>query len=354
MSSDVDYAMESCRTPLSNHTVAARPGAHRAGPRAVRAGLAGAAIAAGALGAAGGYYAARATAAAIDRNPDPFPRDVLAREPDGREDLISRPDGTVLRAVVAGHGPAVLFAHGYTGTLGSWNLVWDALLARGHRVIAFDQRGHGRSTLGSAGMGSEPMAADYAAVLEHFDVRDAVLVGHSMGGFVAIRAVLDHPDVAQRLRGLVLFATWAGRILDGAPQNRLQIPLLESGVLQRLMCHARTVGVLFGAAQCGKRPSPAMVSVFREAFVEHQREHGPLIPIVRAFAREDRYPRLGEIAVPTVVMVGSADRTTPPSHSRRLAAGIPGARLVTVPDAGHLLNWEGSDALVDVVASLHE
>ncbi|WP_230688632.1 hypothetical protein ACN26Y_18845 [Micromonospora sp. WMMD558] len=139
-----------------------------------------------------------------------------------------------------------------------------------------------------------------------------------------------HPELAGRLRGLVLFATWAGRILDRAPQNRLQIPLLETGVLQRI-ARTRTGGVLFGAAQCGTRPSPAMISVFREVFV--RQNHQPLIPIVRAFSREDHYPRLDEITVPTVVVVGSADRSTPPSHSHRLAAGVPGARLVTVtPD----------------------
>ena len=247
----------------------------------------------------------------------------------------------------------MVFAHGYTATLGDWNIVWDELVARGHRVIAFDQRGHGRSTLGSAGIGSEPMAADYAAVLEHFDVRDGVLVGHSMGGFVAIRAVLDHPDLAQRLRGLVLFATLAGRIFDGAQQNRLPMLLWEIGVTQR-MVRTRTGGVLFGAFYCGKRPSPAMISVFRESIVQHLDDHGPLLPIMHAIAREDRYPRLAEITVPTVVMVGSADRATSPSHSRRLAAGVPGARLVTVPDAGHLLNWEGSDALVEVVESFNE
>jgi pimeloyl-ACP methyl ester carboxylesterase len=194
------------------------------------------------------------------------------------------------------------------------------------------------------------MAADIAAVLEHFDVHDGVLVGHSMGGFVTIRAVLDHADVVPRLRGLVLFATWAGRILDGAPQNRLQIPLLQHGILQRLVRN-ETVAMLFGAAQCGTRPSPAMVSVFVEFFNQHLDKHGPLLPIVRAFSREDRYPRLGEIAVPTVVMVGSSDRTTPQSHSRRLAQGISGARLVTVPDAGHLLNWEAADELIKVVES---
>ena len=75
---------------------------------------------------------------------------------------------------------------------------------------------------------------------------------------------------------------------------------------------------------------------------------------LHACMREDRYPRLAEIAVPTVVMVGSADRTTPPSHARRLAAGVPGARLVTVPDAGHILNWEAPDALVEVVESFQE
>ena len=298
----------------------------------------------------GGARALKAFVARIDRNPDPFTRERLMAEPQGEEILITRPDGTVLRALVAGQGPPVVFVHGYTATVAEWNFVWDDLVAKGFRVIAFDQRGHGGSTLGSDGIGSEPMAVDIAAVLRHFDIRDGVLVGHSMGGFVTIRAMIDHPDLGRRLRGLVLFATWAGRVLDGAPQNRVQIPLMHSGIMKGLL-RSKTVAVLLGAAQCGARPSPAMISAFIEGFSQHLDDHGPLVPIVRAFSREDRYPRLGEIAVPTVVMVGSADRTTPPSHSRRLASGIPGARLVTVPDAGHLLNWEGADELVEVIES---
>jgi pimeloyl-ACP methyl ester carboxylesterase len=304
------------------------------------------------VGAAGlaALGAARAAVRAIERNPNPFARERLTAEPEGEHVLIDRPDGTVLHALVAGHGPPVILVHGYTARILEWNFVWEELQAKGFRVIAFDQRGHGRSTLGAEGIGSGPMADDLAAVLEHFGVEDGVLVGHSMGGFVTIRAVLDHPDLTRRLRGLVLFATWAGRVLDGAPQNRLQIPLLQYGVLQWLIRN-RTIATLFGAAQCGKRPSPVMISVFMEFFNQHLDEHGPLLPIVRAFSREDRYPRLGEIAVPTAVVVGTADRTTPPNHSRRLAAGIPGARLVSVPDAGHLLNWEAADSLIDVVES---
>jgi non-heme chloroperoxidase len=293
---------------------------------------------------------AQALIARIGQNPDPYTREQLLAEPQGEETLITRPDGTVLRALAAGQGPPVVFVHGYTARIREWNLVWDELQAKGFRVIAVDQRGHGLSTLGSDGIGSGQMAADIAAVLEQFDVQDGVLVGHSMGGFVSIRAVLDHPDVTRRLRGLVLLATWAGRVLDGAPQNRLQIPLMQLGILQRML-RSKTVAVLFGAAQCGTHPSPEMISVFVESFNEHVEAHGSLLPIVRAFSREDRYPRLGEISVPTVVMVGSADRTTPPSHSRRLAAGIPGARRVTIPDAGHLLNWEAAAELIEVVES---
>jgi len=310
-------------------------------------------LAAGAalVGAAGiGWGAARVVVGRIQRNPDPIPRERLTAEPRGEQVAITRPDGTVLHTLVAGQGPPVVLVHGYTAAALEWNLVWDELQTRGFRVIAIDQRGHGQSTLGSEGIGSAPMAADLDAVLRHFDVRDGVLVGHSMGGFVTIRALLDHPGLAQRLRGLVLFATWAGRILEGAPQNRVQIPLMQYGVLQWLLRY-RTLAALFGAAQCGARPSPAMVSVFVEFFKQHLDEHGPLVPIVRAFSREDRYPRLGEITVPAVVMVGTADRTTPPFHSRRLAAGIPGARLVPVPDAGHLLNWEAADELIEVIES---
>jgi pimeloyl-ACP methyl ester carboxylesterase len=290
-------------------------------------------------------------ASRIERNPDPFPLDRLVREPEGWGSLHPPTRRTVLRAVVAGDGPTVVLTHGYGATLMEWNVVWDALLARKHRVTAFDVRGHGRSTIGSAGIGSEPMAGDLVAVLEHFDVRDGVLVAHSTGGFIAIRALLDNSEVARRLRRLVLFATWAGRILDGAPQMRLLTPLSELGILDRLV-RTRTGGVLFGAAQLGRRPSPAMISALLEMLLQQNRK--ALLPIARACVREDRYPRLAEISVPTVVMVGSADRTTPPNHARRLAAGVPGARLITVPDAGHMLNWEAAETLVDLIESFHE
>lgn len=289
----------------------------------------------------------------VARNPDPVPRERLMSRPAAEELSLTRPDGTVLQVRYAGSGKPVVFAHGYTGAWWNWNLVWDKLIENGYRVIAFDQRGHGDSTIGADGIGSGQMAEDYAAIFTHFDLRDAILVGHSMGGFVAIRAVLDQPEVRDRLRGLVLFSTWAGRVYQGAPQTRIQVPLAEAGIMQRI---ARTAagGRLLAITMCGSTPSPAVVDVSRTGLNDHMNRHGPLVPILRAFNAEDRYPRLGEIRVPTVVMVGDVDRTTPRSHAHRMADGIPGARLVVVPEAGHLLNVEGAgpDTLVEVIASL--
>lgn len=230
-----------------------------------------------------------------------------------------------------------------------WSVLWDMLLARGYRVVAFDQRGHGESTIGTDGISTMSMAGDYLAVLEAVDARDAVLLAHSMGGFLAIAAVLDVPGVAERLRGLILMSTFPGDVLRGAPQNKAQIPLITSGILPALAAND-TVGTIFGAGLCGDDVSPAMVQVFLETF--RAADHKPLLPILEAFGAEDRGDRLGEITVPTVVLCGSRDQTTPPWQSERLAAGIPGAQAWWVPRAGHMLNWEAPDAIVEAIAEL--
>lgn len=299
--------------------------------------------------AAAAALAARRRAAAIRQGSDPYPYEMLSTEPRGETLTVERPDGTRIRAVVAGDGPTVVLAHGIYMSVIEWSVLWDMLLARGYRVVAFDQRGHGESTIGSDGISTMSMAGDYLAVLEAVDARDAVLLAHSMGGFLAIAAVLDVPGVAERLRGLILMSTFPGDVLRGAPQNKAQIPLITSGILPALAAND-TVGTIFGAGLCGDDVSPAMVQVFLETF--RAADHKPLLPILEAFGAEDRGDRLGEITVPTVVLCGSRDQTTPPWQSERLAAGIPGAQAWWVPRAGHMLNWEATDAIVEAIGEL--
>ena len=302
-----------------------------------------------AAAAVGAGVAARWRAARLRGLPDLVPLEDLLREPPGQDTIVERPDGTRLRVRVAGQGPTVVLAHGIALTLREWNLVIPLLLADGYRVVAFDARGHGQSTIGTDGVSAPVMAADLAAVLEATGSTDAVMVGHSMGGFLALDAVLEVPEVAERLAGLVLVASFAGDILDGAPQNRAEAPILRSHLLPRLTANP-TLGTLFASSYFGPRPCPAMLTAFLGMVLA--RDPAQLLPLLDAFTADALLARLSAIDVPTVILCGLADRTTPPRDSQRMAAAIPGARSVWAEGAGHMLPWEAPHAIRDAIATV--
>ncbi|NWF69986.1 MAG: alpha/beta hydrolase [Chloroflexi bacterium] len=296
------------------------------------------------------HFYARAQANKIKANLDPYPLHMLSKEPAGETVFITTPDSTRLRAITAGSGPTVVLVHGYAVTVREWNILFEQFLALGCRVIAFDLRGHGQSTIGSDGITSAAMAGDIQVVLEHFDVRDAVLVGHSAGGFLSIRFMLDQPQNAQaRLKGVVLMAALAGNVLEGAPQNRLQIPLLKSGLLLSI-ARSDPYGWLFGASLAGQTPAPSMIRALLDMFVTTN--HKALLPMLQALGDEDYYPRLGEIKIPCVVVCGTLDQTTPRWHSERLGKAIAGARNMWLEGKGHIIHWEAPQAIVEAVQSL--
>ena len=300
------------------------------------------------IGAAA-YGAARWNVGQIESNPDPYDLDTLLRDPEGETVWLDRPDGTRVRTIVAGEGPTVLLAHGYGVSLREWNVVSAMLVERGHRVIAFDWRGHGQTTIGRDGLTPEAIAEDYLAILDHFEVTDAILVGHSTGGYLAIATLLLEPEASAHLAGLVLFASLAGDALKDAPQNKLQIPLIRSGVMERI---ARTelLGMPFAASIYGPDPSPAACRAFLAEFL--QQDHQQLMPLLTRLATTGFYDRLHEIDLPTVVICGEQDTTTPRWHSEAMGRDIPGARNVWVPGAGHMLNWEAPQTLIEAVESL--
>lgn len=269
---------------------------------------------------------------------------------DGEAQVIASYDGGEIATVTAGAGPTVVLAHGFAVDRDEWNVVADQLVASGHRVVAFDQRGHGGTRPGRDGISSEAMARDYATVLEAFDVRDGVLAMHSMGGFVGIRFLLDHADVArERLRGALLLATFAGDVNRDNPQNKLQIPLIRSGVLPFLV-RTDLVGRPFARTLMGEKGNDAMGAAFLRMF--RAQDFGPLVPILRAMVEENRYPQLGSIDLPVAIMVGTEDRTTPPFHTDELHAGIRGSTLERVPGAGHMVVWEEPEAVVATIRRL--
>ena len=261
--------------------------------------------------------------------------------------VLERPDGTRLFCIAAGDGPTVVLAHGYLLDFSIYKDIFERLVSSGMRVIAFDQRGHGRSTIGSEGLGPAALAGDYRALLEHYAVRGGTLVAHSMAGFLSVVFCLEHPDAARKhLSRLVLLGGNAGAVARGSVQNKIQTPLLKSGLLPKLW-RLPVIGPAFVAQLFGAHPDPLRVEQTRQILLTQRVEQ--TWSMLNAMLHDDHYSRLGQIDVPTTVLCGTLDRTCPAWHSRELAQRIPGAEAIWLKDKGHMLMFEAPDVIIETI-----
>lgn len=266
------------------------------------------------------------------------------------ERIVTSNDGTRLSTVSMGSGTPVVLAHGFGIDMHCWNVIADHLVSKGFKVIAFDQRGHGRTDVGSEGVGSRQMVDDYLAVLRAYDVSGGILVGHSMGGFLAIRALIERPtEMARHLRGCVLMATFAGDVNRKNLQNRIQIPMIQSGLMSKLI-RSDATAAFFAKSVIGDEKHPAMMNAFTASFRKSNLKQ--LLPILTAFVKEDRYDQLANVSLPCRIVVGEKDKTTPPFHTDWLHEGIKGSTLKRIPKMGHMLNWESPEILVGEITAL--
>lgn|GEM_PF-146975 len=276
----------------------------------------------------------------------------LRDDPEGRSFEVERPDGAVVRGRVSGEGRDVVLVHGYALGARSWNLVANRLVGLGHRVVAFDLRAHGASTAPDGEVTVRDLAGDLAAVLEQLDVQDAVLVGHSTGGFTSIAALVEHPSLQERMRGLVLVSTLAGRLFDDEPDEADgdDAPV-GPGVVGRVARNA-SLRLLLSGFVSGLGVSTAVSHELLSEFAAT--DHAALVSLLGELAADGYHDRLDEIDLPTVVLHGDGDDTTPDAHARAVVEGIPGARGVVVEGAGHLLVWQRPERVVDAVLALHD
>lgn len=244
---------------------------------------------------------------------------------------------------------AVVLVHGWTNTRTVWAPVVRRLLAAGHPVIAYDQRGHGASTFGPEAPTVHRLGDDLAAVLVRFDVHGAVLVGHSMGGFGVLAWAVDHHDeLHDRARGLALVGTAAHGVGFGS-LDRLASKVVGGRALSWALARPQ-LGLLLVRGAVGRDPRRNDLAITRELFLSTK-------PAVRAACyllctQMDLRAGLPSIDVPTVVLSGGRDSVTPARRGRTIADLVPGARFELFPDAGHLLLLEEVDAVVDAVRRL--
>jgi len=253
----------------------------------------------------------------------------------------------------AGEGIPVVLLHGLTATRRYVVMGSRALERSGHRVIAYDARGHGRSSPAPTpgAYAYEDLSDDLTAVLDARGVGRAVLVGASMGAHTAIRHVLDAPD---RVAGLVLVTPSFDPREPADADQLARWDALSAGL--------RRGGVdgfvaAYGVPDVPERWRETMRRVLRQRLAAHEHPEA-VADALRAVPRSrpfEALEALKNVSVPTAVVASrdEADPDHPLAVGRAYAAHIAGARLVTEASGDSPLAWQGarlSKLIADVAA----
>lgn len=315
-------------------------------------------VRAGAL-AGVGFAGERALARRV-RNRKRSDDHLLVPPTDVRHLTVPAHDGGSLHLLERGEGRPVLLVHGITLNAELWSPQLHEL-AGDFRVLSLDQRGHGRSVAGDDGYGMAQLGRDIATVLTRLDLRDALVVGHSMGGMAALNFAVDHPDVLrERVSGLGLVATAAARpvvpllVPRATALGALIVERLDDGrSVRSFRFSGNDLSLFLIRTVFGKDPSAAAIEQVR-ASIEATDEEAIQRLLAGILHEHDTTERLGEVDVPAFVVVGSRDVLTPPMFARLMVENLPDAELHVLPQAGHQLMQERPDDIARLIRDLAE
>lgn len=271
----------------------------------------------------------------------------------GLQERFAEVKGGRLRYFVGGEGSSVLLLHGFAGAASNWVEIAPALAER-HRVLVPDLPGHGRSAPLPATPGLRAFAERIAAVADGEDLLPAHVIGHSLGGVVALRLAAGRPSA---VRSLVLVAP-AG---IASSTRFAEVTLTAFGLLRpgrRIGSFVETVAL----RPWLRRPvlgvwavsdGAALTPVATRGLLEGPPLHTDTLSAGRALASDDPRPHLDRISCPCLIVGGARDVQAPAAdlfeYARRLGAPV---RLVA--DAAHLVIAERPDAVLDAITSFLE
>ncbi len=293
-----------------------------------------------AAGLAAAYVAERVAVGRIRRRSGPVALPA-GWQPHGDELWVDGQDGARIHAVAAGSGPTIVLSHGVMLSTAIWPLVFDPLVEQGFRVVAYDQRGHGRSTVGDSGFTAANLGHDLAAVLAAADAGRALVMGHSMGGLAVLALLAEHPEWR---------STLAGAVLAGTTPATFRIPALlanAAATASRRFSGPALASHLHGTAltRVGFGPAAAGEAVELARGILAATDPVTIARANRALVGVDYRPLLAKLEVPVLVLAGKHDRVVPPQAVPWFAAGLPAARIVEI-DAGHMLPLEAPERVV--------
>jgi pimeloyl-ACP methyl ester carboxylesterase len=255
-----------------------------------------------------------------------------------RPSFVETDDGASLFYVDWGAGKPVLFTHAWGLNGDIWEYQLTELVDRGLRCIAYDRRGHGRSTDPGRGYDFDRLADDLAAVINQLDLNDVTLVGFSMGNGEALRYLQRHGSA--RIARLLMVSTIR-------PQSDSDFSAFIAGLKQdRPAFFANGVTAFTGGHSA---VSPAMTEWVIAQFMRASPKG--TIECMRSLSRGDFRADMRAVAVPTLIVHGDKDQVNPPENAKKAAELIPGCELKLYEGAPHGLVVTHRDRLAqDILA----
>ena len=231
--------------------------------------------------------------------------------------------------------PAIVFIHGFPFNKSMWEPQVRALKAA-CRVLAYDVRGHGNTDAGREEFSIETFAKDLIAFLDALELEQVTLCGLSMGGYIALKALISYPE---RFNALILSDTQC--VADTAEGRKKRMQTIEKikkhGVEKY---EEESLPNLFAPATLVS--GNPHVRKIQEMICSTSR-HTLSDTLLALANREETCTALSSIHVPTLILVGQEDKITPPSAARFMSERIEGSRLFEIEGAGHLPNLENTD-----------
>lgn len=256
-----------------------------------------------------------------------------------------------------GTGPAVVLIHGASGSLRDYALSIFDDLSQDHRVVAIDRPGHGYSDRLRENAHSPAVQAELIhKALQRLNIDQAVIVGHSWGGAVALAYALQFPSAT---RGIVAMAPashpWRG---DPSFQNRLATtPIVGDVALHGLLVPIGQFLIKPGIAR-NFAPNPPLDNYIAEGGVQlllrpsNFRANAEDVINLQSFLLEQkkRYP---EIQMPLTILTGTADGTVSPRiHANKLHKQVPHSRLINLEETGHMPHHARKDDVLAAIRSV--
>src|SRR5712692_5653285 len=242
-----------------------------------------------------------------------------------------------------GRGEPLILIHGLADDHRAWRCALPGLLLR-HRVLMYDLRGHGGTSLGQPDGTLRQLGADLVALMDSIGIDHAHIAGFSLGGTIAMRVAIDHPA---RVRGLVLVATSSRVGGTAADWYQQRVDMVKRNDPELRATLDRDAADVY-AESASELPDGLLI---RRQSTADPRGYANACAAMAALNAAPLDPELPQISARTLIVASERDRHCPPKAAEIIAAGIKGSRLEIIPGAGHPIPVEKPGELAGSINS---